>query len=422
MKCMPRLVVVLAGVLALTVPLRAIYMAMETSQVPIERLATNLERERQADPKNAERLVNLARLYAMGYALKIPDVPATNRTPNQVEQPFYGHEEVRVPARVEKALTPADEATARQLLKKSIGYYEQALKLDPQNLTARLGHAWTLQQAGQKDAAIAGYRQVIAQAWTTEEKATRGMLGRRFFTEEAAGYLIPLLDPAKDKAEIADLQARRDKQRAMPRPITPIAVPLADEVALSAIVDPLARVRFDADGSGLGREWTWITPNAGWLVYDATDRGSIRSALQLFGSVTYWLFWKNGYHALAALDDNGDGELRGQELVHMGLWIDGDRDGVSDEGEVRPLAAHGIVALSCAYLEGDGWRVAASSPAGATFADGRTRPTYDVILRSVAPRMTTTDNTDNTDTERIATDNTENTESWANTDNTEVRK
>ncbi len=292
------------------------------------------------------------------------------------------------PGRVEKALTPADEATARQLLKKSIDYYEQALKLDPQNLTARLGHAWTLQQAGQKDAAVTGYRQVIAQAWTTEQRMTRGMLGRRFFTEEAAGYFIPLLNPTTDKAEIDDLQARRDKFRAMPRPITPIAIPLADDLPLSAIVDPLARVRFDADGTGLPREWTWITPEAGWLVYDATDRGTIRSALQLFGSVTYWLFWTNGYHPLAALDDDDDGHLRGGELVHMGLWVDRDRDGVSDLGEVQPLAAYGIVSLSCGSIEGDGWRVAASSPAGVTFSNGRTRPTYNVILHSVETRTT----------------------------------
>jgi hypothetical protein len=376
------------ALLTLTAPLGAIYMQLETSQVPIARLAANLERERLMTPKSAEPIINLARLYAMGYALKRSELPATNRTPDKVERPFYGHEETRTPGRVEKALTPADEAAAKELLTKAIEYYEGALLLDPENLTAGIGHAWTLEQAGRTEAAIAGYRRVIARAWTTEQKATLGMLGRRFFTEEATGYLIPLLDPKKDNAEIADLQARRDKLRAMPRPVTPIAIPLDDDLALSSIVDPLARVRFDADGSGLQREWTWITPDAAWLVYDATDRGTIGSALQLFGSVTYWLFWKNGYHALAALDDDGDGELRGGELVHMGLWIDRDRDGVSDAGEVRPLAAHGIVALSCRYVAGDGERIAASSSAGVTFVDGRTRPTYDIILRSAEPRMT----------------------------------
>ena len=63
-------------------------------------------------------------------------------------------------------------------------------------------------------------------------------------------------------------------------------------------------------------------------------------------------------------------------------------DGVSDAGEVRPLAAHGIVALSCHYVAGDGVRVAALSPNGARLADGRTRPTYDVILNHAATTLT----------------------------------
>ena len=398
MRNLLRTVAGLGGILGLTVPLGALYMQMETSQVPIERLAANLEREHKANLKSVEPIINLARLYAMGYALKVPELPATNRTPDKVERPFYGNEEVVTPARVEKALTPADQAAANELLKKAISYYEGALLLEPTNLTAGLGHAWTLEQAGQKAAAIAEYRRVILQAWTTEQKARSGMLGRRFFTEEAAGYLLPLLDPARDKDEIADVQAKRDKLRALPRPVTPIAIPLTDNLPSSAIVDPLARVRFDADGSGLKQEWTWITPEAGWLVYDANGKGSIRSALQLFGSVTYWLFWKNGYHALAALDDDGDGELRGSELRNMALWIDRNRDGLSDPDEVRPLAAHGIVALSCRYVEGDGARIAAMSPSGVTFLNGRTRTTYDVILHHGTPRMTdATDNTENTE-------------------------
>src|SRR5262245_5752601 len=91
-----------AAILFVTVPLRALYMQMETSEVPIERLAANLERERQADPKNAERSINLARLYAMGYALKEAQLPATNRTPDKVERPFYGYGESLVPENVVK--------------------------------------------------------------------------------------------------------------------------------------------------------------------------------------------------------------------------------------------------------------------------------------------------------------------------------
>src|SRR5262245_25888459 len=76
MRCLPRVGGLLAVVLALTVPLRAIYVMFETSQVPIERLAANIERERQKAPKSPEHAINLARLYAMGYALKVHELPA----------------------------------------------------------------------------------------------------------------------------------------------------------------------------------------------------------------------------------------------------------------------------------------------------------------------------------------------------------
>ena len=34
---------------------------------------------------------------------------------------------------------------------------------------------------------------------------------------------------------------------------------------------------FDADGSGIAKRWTWITPRAGWLVSDIRREGRIES-------------------------------------------------------------------------------------------------------------------------------------------------
>ncbi len=103
--------------------------------------------------------------------------------------------------------------------------------------------------------------------------------------------------------------------------------------------------QFDADGSGLKRQWTWVTNDAGWLVYDPTGNGNITSSLQLFGNVTFWMFWENGYDALASLDDNGDGVLTGSEMNGLAIWHDVSHPGYSDPGEVKPLSAHGIVAV-----------------------------------------------------------------------------
>jgi hypothetical protein len=146
-------------------------------------------------------------------------------------------------------------------------------------------------------------------------------------------------------------------------------------------VDLEAEVWFDADGSGRARRWTWIAPSAGWLVYDADGKGEIASALQMFGNVTFWLFWTDGYRALSALDDNGDGELTGRELRYLAVWQDRNGDGVSDKGEVRPVGDLGIVAISCRATAGDGILTAARSASGIRFSDGRVAPTYDVILR-----------------------------------------
>jgi len=360
--------------------LAAIYMRAETTQVPVDRLVANLEKELQANPGNVQMILNLARLHAMAFANKEETFPAAAPKGDQPEVPSYSPGASQIPRRVKPAPSPQNAATAAQHLKEATRHYEAALALAPDNLTARLGYGWVLEQAGNKKAAIAEYRKVVEQAWPGEQKIKTLMPSQRMFTQEAAGYLIPLLDKERDAAEIADLRAKQSDIAGRPRAVTPVVVPLTDDVEVAHLVDPLARVRFDADGS-LPREWTWITSKAGWLVYDGADRGTIDSALQLFGNVTFWLFWSNGYEPMRALDDNGDGELSGSELQHISIWHDSNADGVSDRAEVKPLSFYGIVALSHDHVIGDGRRVTAYAPRGVRFSDGRTRPTYDVILQ-----------------------------------------
>jgi len=323
------LAVGLLALLAASTPVSTIYMRVETRQVPIDRLVGNLEGQLMADPKNVQTLINLARLHAMAYALKVDEFPAAQPKADQPELPSYPPGSGQLPPAVRPAPSPEQTARAEQHLKEAIRTYEEALAIAPDNLTARLGHGWTLEQAGDKQGAIGEYRKVIEQAWPSEQKVKALMPSQRLFTREAANYLIPLLDPKQDATEIGDLRAKQADIDARPRAVTPIAIPLRDSLGAREILDPLARVTFDADGSS-PREWTWITPEAGWLVYDADGNGTIASALQLFGGVTFWLFWENGYQAMRALDDNVDGELSGAELQHLAVWHDRDRDGVSE--------------------------------------------------------------------------------------------
>jgi hypothetical protein len=96
-------------------------------------------------------------------------------------------------------------------------------------------------------------------------------------------------------------------------------------------------VKFDLDGTGRPQTYPWLRPDAAFLVWDPQHTGRITSGRQLFGNVTWWMFWNDGYQAMAALDDNHDGWLTGCELAGLALWFDVNQNGVSDPGEVIPI-------------------------------------------------------------------------------------
>jgi hypothetical protein len=117
-------------------------------------------------------------------------------------------------------------------------------------------------------------------------------------------------------------------------------------------------------------------------VINPKNEHRITSGLQLFGSVTFWLFWNTGYDALSALDDNLDGKLTGSELAGLAIWEDSRNPGVCDPGEVKPLSEYGIVAVSCRFERDTSHPDhIACSPRGVTFRNGTTRPTFDIILK-----------------------------------------
>lgn len=164
--------------------------------------------------------------------------------------------------------------------------------------------------------------------------------------------------------------------------MTGIVVPLADE-PLARLVDSHARVAFDFAGAGEQRPQSWLTADAAWLVWDPDWRGQVRSGLDMIGPRSWSAVWRNGFAALGALDDNGDGQLTGGELDGLALWHDENRNGRSDPGEVVPVNVHGITAIS---VRGTRTRPGViTSPSGVRFEDGRTRPLYDWTPGLAAP-------------------------------------
>jgi hypothetical protein len=365
-----------AAVLVLSqLGVEAIYMRPDLEVIPVDRLIQNLERMVAREPGNATLRLNLARAHAMAFA--------TNSEPVSVDRGaeqngvFFGFDPPAVPFPVRGTGARTSEASAH--LTGAIKEYEVAAR-DPANLVARIGLAWCLQQAGERARAIEQYRALIQDAWPRERAPDAFRFGITI-TREAIGYLRPLLDPVADKEELDRLAAISAEESKLGRAITPVVVPLRTGMAAADLVDRSRVVAFDADGSALDGRWTWINKDAGWLVFDPHGTGRITSALQLFGSVTFWMFWNNGYEPLRVLDDDQDGTLRGKELAGLAIWQDTNANGVSEPGEVRPVADWNIVALSWAHVTEDESDVyIASSSAGVTFADGTVRPTYDVLL------------------------------------------
>jgi len=399
----PALGLVVAGFL--TIAAGAMYVRLEVENVPVDRLVTNMEALVAASPTDARLKFNLARVHAMAFVSKKSDVPILKK--HEKEGVWFGNEPANVPfGRIEPG-RPEQQAAARAHLEKAIALYAEAIaghqvptnpvvpnertaehfelraarQLD---LTMRLGYAWCIEQSGDRTKAIAEYRDVLTRAWAVEEDKGPAALWAAV-TPEAFSYLRPLLDREKDSAELALWDERAKRISRMPRAVTPIAIPLRDDMTIDDVVAPEARVRFDADGTGRSLTWTWIQRDAGWLVYDQRGTKNVTSALQWFGSVTFWMFWDNGYEPLRALDDNRDGLLDGRELEHLAIWRDRNQDGVTDPGEFASLSEWKIDSLSCEYEVPDDARVAAMSRRGVTFTDGRVRPTWDVILRAHVP-------------------------------------
>jgi hypothetical protein len=112
-----------------------------------------------------------------------------------------------------------------------------------------------------------------------------------------------------------------------------------------------AGVRFDILASGQAVQTGWVGSGDGLLVMDRNLDGAINDGSELFGSSTALTDGTkavDGYQALAQLDSNHDGVISSADaqFSQLGVWIDGNADGVSGVGEVKSLAQLNITQLS----------------------------------------------------------------------------
>lgn len=132
-----------------------------------------------------------------------------------------------------------------------------------------------------------------------------------------------------ERAIIASLKEK-------PTAITPITFPIHHLLPLSSLASPYS-VTFDLNGDSIKERRQWVNPKAALLVWDSERTEKVALGLQLFGSMTWWMFWRNGYESSAALDNSGNGWLKGKELDGISLWHDKNGNRFSEGGEILPL-------------------------------------------------------------------------------------
>ena len=296
---------------------------------------------------------------------------------------------------------------------KAVASFQKAIELDGKNGLYPLGLGSLFEQFADwnDDAKVAAPPPSLAgdlrakaraqylAAWSRanpdDSKAkSLGVLGLSGFVSYEAGQRFlklaePLAKtiPATEREAIPQVKAAIAKMEKLPMgAITPMVVALQPHAHLDELLAPERTVEFDLRGFGVAERWPWVKADAGLLVWDPQDRRAITSGRQLFGNYTFQIFWRTGYDALRALDDNADGQLTGAELDGLALWFDRNGDARSTRDEVAPLARFGIRSLAVDGPAFDGPHP--MNPAGVTFTDGHRLPTWDWIAepaRAPAP-------------------------------------
>lgn len=390
----------------------AMFMAPQLE--PVDRLVKNAQAYLAKHPKEADAYYTLGRIHYLAFSAKRDQAPV-----------MRGDEADGKPKPAPRWLangggrgapqegTPAKELTAEQAAghaANALKNLREALRMEPKNGLYALGIASLLEEVAQWKAAnpavelapelkdltpskvLEAYSQALALALPADSKLKslpiEGLRG--IVSHEAAEGFVRVAEAAGGKltdAEKASLEKARktkgDMEQLPMRIVTPMVFSFQPAAHLAELLAPERRVQFDLEGFGRAQSWPWVKPELGLVVWDPLNEGRITSGRQLFGGYTFQIFRKNGYDALAGLDDNGDGVLSGPELEGLSVWFDANSDGQSAPAEVTPLSHLGIRSLATAPEGMDGQHPTHSR--GLLMEDGRALRTWDWMVQSPAP-------------------------------------
>lgn len=373
-------------------PLIGLAMFVHGEKVPIDRLITNVKAHFSEYTDQAEAHYLLGRLESLAFSQKVDFVEVRNRGRAQPPYIAFGHEPNPL-LRSDLPLTPK----TKQLFASSLEHYRQAITLDPKQPLYNFSFGWMADQAehlasrGGPLPSTLSWRRIAIQeyqkAWELSRLTTTRLDPGPVVAVDAAQALIVDLEAEiklapsslEDRTLLSEVRADVNRLNKLPRAITPLIFSLRPNAHLKDLLSTQT-VPFDLDGFNEHHAWPWLQSDTAILVWDPDHEGRIRSGRQIFGSVTWWMFWKNGFEPLAALDDNGDGQLTGRELDGIGVWVDRNGNGISDPGEVTPASEFGIAALAV-HPEGNFDGVLANCT-GVTLRDGRTPTLFDWVPRT----------------------------------------
>lgn len=369
------------------------WMMPRVQNVPATKLIQNAEKLIKLYPNDAQLYYVLGRLHSLEYAKSGQTMSANNyiafvkgegsKATNYLV-PYTGPIYISNPLEKEVYKNPSDKEQKIKHLKEAIKNYEKATKLNTDYAFGFLGLAWCLKEDEQIDKAIDAYRKAF-EMFCDEKKQPRYYFGtRQSAAKEAGEALISLLFKRMSFRNILEIMQIKRKIKYLQKHgdgyITPIVFPtepLSENDFLKSVntLKHQPFVRFDISGLGTPEYVRWLPKNWAFLVWDPQNAKTITSGKQLFGSVTWWIFWNNGYEPLSLLDDNQDGYLKEKELEGVAVWRDENQDGTSQPQEVQPLSSYKITAIKTQHdgkVEG-----IVFSKTGLLLSDGTVLPTLD---------------------------------------------
>ncbi|HWB61691.1 MAG TPA: hypothetical protein VG733_19570, partial [Chthoniobacteraceae bacterium] len=349
---------------------QAMMVYVPPSSVPVWRLIRHQQEWLDHHRSDPQAWYDLGRVHYLAFATDSPMMDVyrgTDEPDTWVDQTKWQPAHSKIPQ-----IRPS----RRELLNHAVQArrdIEEAIRLSPHNSLYRLTlaclmeqfHAWAISAkpdpasipAEMRDTDIRSIRAHYHKALEVALESEKSL--KEYFestdSQESAEDIVRL---AKDTS--APLSAVEKKQLAeakrviahfekLPHMVTPIVFSFRPAARISELLAPGHFVDFDLQGHGVREKWPWVRPDTGLLVWDPLHHGRITSGKELFGNYTFQLFWTTGYDALAALDDNSDGYLKGRELEGISVWFDRNGDGICTPDEVIPLRDLGITAIAARY-------------------------------------------------------------------------